>query len=413
VLLLAGTASAGAQTNGTTTTTVTTAPAAPVAATTTVPAARSATTGVTKTTIKVGGLGYSLLYGGADIGAKARFQRANDAGGVNGRTITYLGLADDGGDPAADTAGATKLARQDRVFAVVPTVAADLAGAPVFVRQRVPYFGWALSSSFCGNQYGFGFTGCLVPPRTASNAWGTLVVTALGGSATGKAAAILTEATPSGQYELGQLRAGLASVKLQVAYAQSLFPVLASTDYSAVAQAIMTSNGGQPPSAVFVVGSISSVVGIQRGLNAAGYQGIFTNQLEYEPNLVAPTSGASVAISTAATETASTNPAMAQLIADVQKVAPGAPIDQPVIAGYYSADLFLAAVTKAGKHLTVGTLLKAANRRFTYSVPNTVGPTKFPSAHSQPTPCGSLVASNGTAYTVTVPYLCGRVVAVK
>ena len=43
--------------------------------------------GVTATSIKVAGVGDSFVYGGADIGAKARFQRANDAGGVRGRTI--------------------------------------------------------------------------------------------------------------------------------------------------------------------------------------------------------------------------------------------------------------------------------------------------------------------------------------
>src|SRR5262249_21880129 len=57
--------------------------------------------GATATSIKVAGLGDAALYGGADVGARARFQRANDGGGVNGRTIDYLGSSDDGGDPAA------------------------------------------------------------------------------------------------------------------------------------------------------------------------------------------------------------------------------------------------------------------------------------------------------------------------
>ena len=104
---------------------------------------------------------------------------------------------------------------------------------------------------------------------------------------------------------------------------------------------------------------------------------------------------------------------MAQLIADVQKVAPSVPIDQSVIAGYWSADLFLAAVQKAGKDLSRASLVKAANRKFTYDVADTVGPTTFPAAHARPTPCGALVASNGTAYAVKVPYGCGRVVPVE
>ena len=46
-------------------------------------------------------------------------------------------------------------------------------------------------------------------------------------------------------------------------------------------------------------------------------------------------------------------------------------------------------------------------------VAGTVGPTTFPAAHSAPTPCGALVTSNGTAYSVKVPYTCGAVVPVK
>ena len=42
---------------------------------------------------------------------------------------------------------------------------------PYLVEQKVPYFGWALSSNFCGNRYGFGFTGCPVPKNATSNAW--------------------------------------------------------------------------------------------------------------------------------------------------------------------------------------------------------------------------------------------------
>jgi ABC-type branched-subunit amino acid transport system substrate-binding protein len=402
-VLAASVVTAGAQSGGGDTTT-TTAPK------TTTPPSRG-NRGVTATSIKVGGLGYSYLYGDADIGAKARFQRANDTGGVNGRTVDYVGLTDDGGDPNLGTQGATKLVQQDGVFAVVPTVTPDLAAATYLVQQRVPYFGWALSSNFCGNDYGFGFTGCLVPKDVASNAWGTLVTKAFG--APGKTAAIVTEDTPSGQYQLASLTAGAKSAQLSVVYGKSALTTPSTADFGAVVQAINASNGGTTPDSVFVVGNISNVLGMQNALSGAGYLGVFTNQLEYGPNLVAPAVGAYVMLQTAPTESAPTNPAITQMLADVQKVAPGQPVTQAVMAGYWSADLFLAAVKKAGKHLTAASLVRAANANFTYSVPNTVGPTRFPAAHSKPTPCGSLVASNGVAYSVKVPYTCGAVVPVK
>lgn len=406
-LVLAATAmTAGAQSAGRdAATTTTTAPA------TTTPS--GGTRGVTATSIKVAGLGYSFLYGGADIGARARFQRANDAGGVNGRTIDYAGFSDDGGDPTAGTTAATKLVQQDQVFAVVPAATPDFAASTYLVQQRVPYFGWALSSDFCGNAYGFGFSGCPLPEGVASNAWGVLVSKVFGAQSTGRTAAILTESSPIGQYELKSLTAGVTSAKLKVVYGKSSLGLPATLDFDALAKAVLASNGGKAPDSVFVVGNASNVLGVQNALRAAGYLGVFTNQIEYGPNLVAPAIGAIVMTPTAPTESAPTNPAMAQLVADVQKIAPDIPIDQSVVAGYWSADLFLAAVQKAGKRLTSASLLKAANNKFTYKVAHTVGPVTFPAAHSVPAPCGALVSSNGTAYTVKVPYTCGRIVPVK
>ena len=187
----------------------------------------------------------------------------------------------------------------------------------------------------------------------------------------------------------------------------------ADFDYDAVAKEVLTSNNGALPDAVFVLGGPSNVLGMQNALSANGYLGLFTNQIEYSPNLVAPAVNAIVYTQTAPTETVVANKAMQQLVTDVKKVAPDQPIDQSVLAGYWSADLFLAAVQKAGKNLTSASLEKAANTKFTYEVEDTVGPTTFPAAHSLPTPCGALVSSNGTAYAVKVPYTCGRVVKIK
>src|SRR5262245_28332653 len=56
--------------------------------------------GVTDTEIKVGGLvnltsPNGSTMAGADVGAQVRFDRANDEGGVHGRTIDYVGTFDD------------------------------------------------------------------------------------------------------------------------------------------------------------------------------------------------------------------------------------------------------------------------------------------------------------------------------
>ena len=263
------------------------------------------------------------------------------------------------------------------------------------------------------NADGFGFSGCPFPTGVTGNVWGVLVRTAFGAPPTGRTAAIVTENSPTGQYELQSLTAGNTSAKLKVVYGKAALALPATLDFNAVATEVLASNGGTPPDAVFVVGNVSNVLGMQNALRAKGFLGVITNPIMYGPNLVAPAFGSMVMTPTAPVESAATNPAMAQLTADVQKVAPGHPIDQSVVVGYWSADLFLAVVQKAGKQLTAASLVKAANRGFTYEVADTVGPITFPAVHSVPAPCGALVASTGTAYAVKVPYTCGRLVRVK
>jgi ABC-type branched-subunit amino acid transport system substrate-binding protein len=403
VTLLASTA--GAQTT-------TTQPATKPGSTTPTTAAKGAVRGVTPTTITVAGLGTSALYGDAAVGAKARFDRANAEGGVNGRTIVFSGITDDGGDPAANKAAIEKLTGGD-VFAVVPTVSADLAGANDLVNAQMPYFGWALSSDFCGNGFGFGFSGCIAASGVTSNIWGLVVKKSFTSpNPSGNTAAILTDDSPAGRYALRSTTSDLKAAGLEVTYGKAVLPVPSAGDFAPVIKDALVSNGGKPPRAFFVVGSYSSITGVQQALRDGGYFGTFTNLMQYDPNLVAEAAGASVFVQTAPVEVAANNAAMKQLVADVQKAAPDQAINQSVVAGYLSADMFLAAVKKTGKDLTAGRLVTAANKKFTYELPGVAGPTKFPAAHSVPTPCGSLVRSDGTTFKILTPYTCGKVVKV-
>ena len=381
-------------------------------ATTATNAPSTAVRGVTPTSIRVAGLGTTGIYGDAQIGAKARFERTNAEGGVNGRTITFQGLTDDGGTADGNKAAATALI-DGGVFAVVPAVAADMASANDLVNAQVPYFGWALSSEFCGNGYGFGFSGCIAARWLTTNIWGRLVKQSFTSpNPLGNTAAVLTDNSPAGRYALKAATAGLEAAGLEITYARASLPVPPSGDYGAVVKGVLVSNESKAPRAIFVVGSYSNVAGVQQVLRDASYFGTFTNLVQYDPNLVAQASGASVFVQAAPTEAAGNTSAMRQLVADVRKVAPAQPINQSVIAGYLSADLFLAAVKKAGPDLTVGKLIGVANARFTYQLPGVAGPTKFPAGHDRPTPCGSLVRSNGTSFQIAAAYTCGRIVKV-
>jgi hypothetical protein len=232
------------------------------------------------------------------------------------------------------------------------------------------------------------------------------------GSATGKNVAVLTENTASGQYAMAAASASLESAGFAVPFAQSALPVPAVGDYGALAGKIMTGAGGKPPDVVLAIGAYSNIALLRQALAAANYQGAFSDSIEYDPQLVSAANGVLVMLPTAAAESAKDVPAMAQLVADVQKVAPNQAVDASVIAGYFSADMFLKMLDQVPVDPTQAKFVKAANR-FIYDVPNVVGPTRFPKAHTQPTPCGSLVQSDGTAYAVKVPYTCGKVVSVK
>ena len=386
--------------------------AAQTAPTTTAPTATSGASGITKTSIRVAGLGWSLQYGGADAGAKARFARANASGGVGGRTIDYLGVRDDSGVAANDAAAVTQLVTQDHVFAVVPTVTPVLAPDGL-VAAGVPYVGWALSSAFCATQLGFGFSGCQTPPGSAvsSGAWGAALAKLVGGAPQSKSALVLSEGTDSGAFARKTLAAELAAAGFRVVTTDAALPVPPVGDYGALAGKLMTSDAGRAPDVVLAVGSYSNVILARSALAGAGFTGVFSDSIEYDPQLVASSQGSSVFLQTAPVESAGSTPSMQQLVDDVHKYAPGQLIDPSVIAGYLSADFFLQVMAKQPSNPTPASFTRTANK-FVYRLAGVAGPTRFPAARTQPTPCGSLVQSNGTAYSVKVPYTCTKVVAV-
>ena len=146
---------------------------------------------------------------GSGQAAKARFDAANASGGVNGRQFDYADPQNDQGDVSKSLAGGKQLVQQDGVFAVVPV---DHAAT-----QRVPSSSSSSRTSrssaggstrgFCDSHtYGFGFTGCLVPPPPVTTAgtpgvsWSTSSFKEHGEtSAKGKTAAVIAEDNDSGK----------------------------------------------------------------------------------------------------------------------------------------------------------------------------------------------------------------------
>ena len=368
--------------------------------------------GVTDTTIRVGGLGDTNLYGDAAVGARARFERANRDGELpGGRTIEFIRFADDASDAALDETEVRTLVENDQVFAIVPVVTPAFEANRLLDREQVPVIGWGIAPGFCGNDYAFGFNGCLFPPDDgASNVWGELIEEYFEGGPGMTSAAVVADDDQAGRRNQQAVTAAAEDVGIDVVYAEQSVPAAGVPDATPVATEIMTANDGGPPDVVFLTGAFPNVIAVSGSLRTLGYQGVLTNAIGYDPRLVSVQAGATALVPFAPFETAPENATMQRLIDDVRAVQPDAALTPQLAAGYFSADLFVQVARKTGKRLTPERFLDAANDDFEWRLKGTAGPTAFPEAHDVPSPCGSLVLSDGTAFSVAVPYRCGELI---
>ncbi len=377
--------------------------------------AAGTTRGVTSKSIKVGALVSQQVFGASVDGAKARFARENAKGGVFGRKIDLATIGDDKFDPTTNVQVSRQLVTADQVFAIVPVVTIVLGSGDYLAQQKVPFVGWGISPQFCGNKYGYGFTGCVSPsvPKFSNPFMPLAAAKALGKDPKGLTVALQAEDTDAAKSGNATLAAGAESLGMKIVYNKANIPAPPATtgDFTPFVQDIMTSNGGKAPDIVLLLlASIPSTLGLQKGLQDAGFKGPMVNTQTYDAQLAAPSKGGSVYVQFGAFETASTVPGVKQMVADMTK----ANVTPSVLSavGYLSADMFIAALKKAGKNLTVESFQKAAGK-LKYNVKNLVGPTTFPKDSVAPGTCGTLVTSNGTGYDVTVPYFCAPVLPFK
>jgi branched-chain amino acid transport system substrate-binding protein len=365
--------------------------------------------GVTRTTVTVGGIiSGDPSSAGADVGARARFARANAHGGVAGRTVEYAGTETDTGDPALDTAAVAKLAAS--AFAVVPAVSGVL-DTTALAQARLPFFGAATTTGWDANRFGFGFVGAQAvrQTRVVSPAWGAQL-RALLGTAQGSRVSVAVDDDDLGAARAEQARLSLRAAHFVVAPPVRLpAPPAPLPDLAPVAGALTA----DAPAAVLLVTSPGTASALARQLTVLGYTGtVAVADALYLPAAPAVANGLTVLVPYAPFEQSTA--ANRRLASDVEKFAPGTQLTPGVAAGYWSADAFLAALTRTGRKLTAARFLAAANGGdFSFGVPGTVGPSTWPAMHSGPVPCGALVQSDGARYLVAEPYRCGDPVVRK
>ncbi|WP_214322390.1 ABC transporter substrate-binding protein [Nonomuraea sediminis] len=375
------------------------------------------TQGVTDTTVKVGGVltktsasGYSTKD--AEIGAKARFERANTEGGVNGRKIEFIGAEDDNQDAAKGDAAAKKLVQKDQVFALVPVHAPNFGGAAFLEQQGVPWFGWATGPQWCGTRTGFGYNGCLAPKPGAGSQtwWGRQMADLLGGAA-GKTVYVQTTDSSGSKYGGTTISQSFQAAGFQLVGLDSGLPAAAPPpDWLPYVNKIMTSNGGKAPDIVVsIIAGTKFNVGLYSALKKAGYRGALTDATSYDPAILKDPASAQALEGVIAAPMfepfESSAPEIAQFRKDVEKVAPGAQLTQHMAIGYWSADIFLDMLKKAGKDLTREKFLSVGNGSYSYQNAG-FGKVDYPRDHSEPNGCGALVKLVNGAFQVAKNMKC-------
>jgi branched-chain amino acid transport system substrate-binding protein len=372
--------------------------------------------GVTDNSILVAGVSQQTQFPGPDIqtGAEAAFAGVNAKGGVAGRKIKFVESADDGGAVSSDLTTVQRLVEQDQVFALVPVLDPyfDESG-PYLQQQKVPFFGWGIDAAFCNNPYAFGFTGCIVPPpnvTTTGTTWGALVdnyfkANGSPNGAKGKTAAVISEDNATGKTGAIVIGAQVKKAGFKAVYVQSTLPPVPPGDYSPYINAMLTSAGGKAPDAIFLTTSVPNTLKLAVALPAAGYKGVLTNAVLYDPRAVSILKQ-NFAFTQFDVPADTSNPAMQQIVANIKAVGgPNVSITQGMLSAYFSADAFVKVLQKVGKNLTPQTMA-AAMKNFTYQIPTVVGPTVYPAAQTEGSPCGALVGSDGTTFSISVKFSC-------
>ncbi|HVM66041.1 MAG TPA: ABC transporter substrate-binding protein [Acidimicrobiales bacterium] len=372
------------------------------------PISGSTTTGVSATEIKVGAIYYKAFYADGLTGFEARIKKENDAGGVNGRKITVVAALDDGQDNSTDLTAAKTLVQQDGVFAVAPVFTAAFDAASYLNDNKVPFFGWSVQPTWCGQNWGFGFWGndC---DETKLPVTGNFVVSEKqlfpDQNATGKAIAIVAEDNDSARVEAEDLTAIWNSNGAKVVETDSTIPSPPAVvgDYTPYAEKIMTSNGGKAPDLVEIVGSVSDTLQLYKKLEQLNFPGVVQDFDLYDPHFAANTKGLVTNIQIEPFEVASQVPAVQTMINDLKAYDANVALSQPAAAGYWTADFLIQALKKAGPDLTREALYNAINSGFTYDYNGGGGvPVKWPLGHQYIQVGTGYVQANGTGFTVLV-----------
>ncbi|CAN5825416.1 hypothetical protein BH23ACT2_BH23ACT2_21920 [soil metagenome] len=373
------------------------------------------TRGITDDTVTVGGVTYGLFFGDSATGVEARLKEVNDAGGVHGRTIEFVGTEDDENDATRSQEITQRLVEQEEVFAVLPAMSSGFGGTSDYIVDNdIPTFGWGVNPAFCDNDVAFGITGCVTNPslEVGSNALGIGLEELFDGD-TDQTIAFLGEDNDSARGGIALLEASVADRGFDVVMADPSLPAPPDPlgDPSPFVSRLISADDGEAPDIIYLLATLSGTQ-ISSAIQATGYEGMIITPA-YSPLLLGQPGYDGVWINTQIGMDPET-PANAEMLDAIAEVDADQQLNLAVAAGYWTADLFIEALEATGEDLTVENLLATLNSGdFTYEVDGVVGLSEWPDSHSQSVPCSALTEVQGDEFVPTVPLACGENITVE
>jgi len=365
--------------------------------------------------IVVGGDGDLAIAAGVAQGFEAGIVRFNNAGGLDGRKIKFLGVLDDGFSAQTNLTNAQKLVENDHVMAVAPMISETAGSATgVFMAQsHTPFIGWAVNAAFAAAPtWGLGIDGLQINP--AIQALGSKK--SLFDPPTKEKIAFIAE-NVAGAVSANDALAAVAKLEgADVVYRDAPIAVLGTTSYAPYAQAIMASGAN----VAFEALDSADAIGLAAALKAAGFKGAIENGVTYYPGGLAgqPNEAAAldhVYVADLFPADQNDTKAVKQAERDLVAVGQAPDLTSGVSVGYWSAIVFeqmlratLKSVGGDAAKVTGATLDHTVNSGFTYRdpIPGGIGTEYFPAAEKVPTGCSSLLQVEGTTYRQVTPYGC-------
>jgi branched-chain amino acid transport system substrate-binding protein len=341
--------------------------------TTTPTATGSCTAGATP--IKIGGLAQAANFAGMEDGIKAVIAKANKTC-IGGRPLEFVGMKDDGSDPAKNLQLAQGLVEQDKVFAIIATSAVLLpATTDYLASKKVPFFGWGFMPGFCNSKkgandaWGYGFNGCL-------SAFALGLSTKVNGSLHGPIATVVkkdqdkftlvkfSSDDDAGKFGDIQYKALFAAAQL---VGEAKVPVQGAGDYTQFVNLVKD----KKPDAVMISTDFVSGIKMKGALAASGYTGVIWDYVTYIPGLLDSSKETAAALEGGYSESQfpaneDNTEAIKQITADLTASGSKLPFaTQGASIGYWSTELLrqMLVATAAKGDITPDNFRKVVRRR--------------------------------------------------